>query len=101
MYSDDDEDDDGYGYGYGYHDSDSDEDDYDLFGLRRSILGAVERYGGMQSSRPAPRPRKVTRLEVPMAVLLPGDLDVKGGAAEDRRVKEVRAWGDECVIRVR
>lgn len=91
AYSDEDEDDyDGCGYGY-----DDSEDDDDLFGLRRSIMRAVERFDGhsMQTSRPAPRPHKVTRQDVPMAVLLPGDLDIKGGAAEDTAVRKVRAQG--------
>lgn len=93
LYSDEDEDDyDGCGYGY-----DDSEDDYDLFGLSRSIFRAVERFGGrtMQSARPTPRPwpRNTAPLDVPMAVLLPGNLDVKGGASEDKTVREVRAQG--------
>jgi hypothetical protein len=107
---DDDEDDYGAvrfgfsGRGYGYSDEDEDEygeyddseDDYDLVGLRQSFR-AVSGFGcrGLATERPTPRPwpRNIGPIDVPMAVLLPGDVDVKGGALEEKSVKEVMGQG--------
>lgn len=83
--SDYDEDEDEDSEEFGYYDSDDD----DIYSLSR-VMRRANRAMNRAARRSGRQVREVTELGVPMAVLVPQDMSMNGGASADKAVKEVR-----------